>query len=515
MRRDTSLDRNTRAGDGPRADSRDAAVRSSSRVALLPAVRGLVLLVAVALAPFAARAGEPSADEQPLQVVVRLRASGEIEAALTKAQELVRTAGAPVEAHLAYQDLMRDLGREEQATNEYKTRAKAEGATADDLFLHARMLRGMKAVTQYRAALKLDATHFRSLCGIGNAQLETGDLRGAEKSFDAARAAKPESGIPWNGLGRSAEARGDRVGAETNYRKAIELAASLTVARVNLGVLLLGTARPKEAMTVLEEAAKAAPKDPLPLVAQGVAHLRSGRDEDALKSFEAALALDSRSAATLEMLAGTYINLNKLDLAAKAVAKALEIAPNSASVQTCAASLALAQADAGAARAAAERAIAIDDDRAMAHFLLARALERQGETKKAEPAYRRAVKIEETNAVFVRGLAQFLGRQDRWKDAVKAFQRVAELSGQAPDALYDLALAEVGANEPKKAVETLEKVVAAQPDHVNAWLKLGILYRERLSDEKKALRAFREHIENGGKDARVRTWIAELEKALK
>ena len=138
-----------------------------------------------------------------------------------------------------------------------------------------------------------------------------------------------------------------------------------------------------------------------------------------------------------------------------------------------------------------------------------------GDAKKAEASYRRAVKIDETSAVFVRGLAQYLGRQGRWKDAVKAFQRVVELTSSSAESVYDLALAQVGANEPKAAAETFERLLAAHPEHLDGWLKLGVLARERLRDERRALRAFRTYVEKGGKDARVRTWIAELEKNAK
>ena len=475
-------------------------------------IRLVLLALALAQAPRSAWAGEPPADEPPLLSVQRLREAGDLAGAASKASAIAHTAGAAVEAHIAYQDLMRDLGRDAPLAVEYRDRARSETATADDLYLFARLLRGAKAVAQYRAALRADPAHFRALCGLGNELIDAADLRGAEKAYSEARTARAESGLPWNGLARVAEAKGDRAAAETGYRKAIELSPKLIVARVNLAVLLVALGRSKDALAVLDAAAAAAPKDPLPLVARGVVAIKDGRDEDAVRAFEAALAVDGRSVATLAMLASTYLNLNKLDLAEKAVTRALEIAPNTASVQVSAASLRLAKGEVAQARTAAERAVALDDQNPTAQFVLARAMERGGDARKAEAAYKKAVKLEETNPVFVRALAQYLGRQDRWKDAVKSFERVVELSRCSPESLYDLGLAQVGAAEPKRAVETFEQLVAMQPDHLNGWLKLGILYRERVRDAKRALKALRTYQEKGGKDARVKTWIAELDK---
>src|SRR5262245_4864306 len=253
-----------------------------------------VAIVALVLmsAPRSARAEEPGGGEGALDAITRLREAGDLAGAATRAAALVHEPGATLEAHVAYQDLMRDLGKEAALETEYRARARSEGAGADDLYLLGRLVRGAKAAAQFRAALRADPAHFPSLCGLGNAALETGDVRTAEKAFADARALRPQSGLAANGQGRVAEAKGDRSGAEAAYRKAIELAPKLTVARVNLAVLLVAAGRAKEAQAVLDEAAKAAPRDPLPLVARGSALLREGHDAEASAAFKDALAVD-------------------------------------------------------------------------------------------------------------------------------------------------------------------------------------------------------------------------------
>jgi Tfp pilus assembly protein PilF len=482
---------------------------------MIKSIHVAFVALALTLAPRSGRAEEPSGGAPSLDSIARLREAGDLTGAATQAAALVHAPGASLEAHVAYQDLMRDLGKEAALEAEYRARARSEGAGADDLYLLGRLVRGAKAVAQFRAALRADPAHFPSLCGLGNAALEAGDVRSAERAFGDARALRPESGLAWNGTGRVAEAKGERASAEAAYRKAIEFAPKLVVARVNLAVLLVGAGRTRQAQDVLDEAVKVAPRDPLPLVARGAALLREGREEEASKAFKDALAVDGKSVATLTMLAGTYVNLNKLELAEKAVADALALAPRSVTVRVGEASLLFAKGDGAGALAAAEKALQLDGDCAAAQFLCARSLERLGESRKAESAFRRAVKADETNAVFVRGLAQFLAREGRWKDAVGSFHRVVELTNASSQSLYDLGLAQLGANEPKKSADTFERLLAAQPDFTEAWLKLGIVCRDRLRDSKRALRAFRSYVQNGGKDARVKNWIAELEKTAK
>src|SRR5262245_27815012 len=67
----------------------------------LPFLRRALAVLVLALFTQPLLAGEPQGDEPPLLAVARLREAGDIEAALTKAQALVREASAPVEAHVA------------------------------------------------------------------------------------------------------------------------------------------------------------------------------------------------------------------------------------------------------------------------------------------------------------------------------------------------------------------------------------------------------------------------------
>src|SRR5262249_41854537 len=67
-----------------------------------------------------------------------------------------------------------------------------------------------------------------------------GDLVGAEAEFRRAVELKPDRAEPHNGLGNVLRDRGDNAGAEAEYRRAVELEPDHADTHYNLGVLLGG-----------------------------------------------------------------------------------------------------------------------------------------------------------------------------------------------------------------------------------------------------------------------------------
>ena len=58
-------------------------------------------------------------------------------------------------------------------------------------------------------------------------------------------------------------------------------------------------------------------------------------------------------------------------------------------------------------------------------------------------------------------------------------------------------------------VVALEQAVAARPEFIEAWLRLGNECRLRLGDADRARRAYRRYLELGGDDPRIRRWVEE------
>ena len=56
----------------------------------------------------------------------------------------------------------------------------------------------------------------------------------------------------------------------------------------------------------------------------------------------------------------------------------------------------------------------------------------------------------------------------------------------------------------------VERVVEEEPDNLDAWMNLGLLYHEKLKDKRRAQAAYREYLRRGGKDPRVGKWLSEV-----
>jgi Flp pilus assembly protein TadD len=116
----------------------------------------------------------------------------------------------------------------------------------------------------------------------------------ARRAFERAVAADTSSVEYVVNLGNAKRASGDRSGAETAYRSALELDAGSANALNGLGVLLVETGRPAEAVPVFE---KAVTSDPTLWEARlnlGIALQTAGQLDAAAAAYRAVLAAPAR-----------------------------------------------------------------------------------------------------------------------------------------------------------------------------------------------------------------------------
>lgn len=477
------------------------------RIALAILVAGTALWAAPR-----AHAGEPGAVEVSLASIDKLRKAGDVEGAARRAEALVASHPDALTAHVTYQDLEIALGQEKAVLDIYRKRARDADDDPDAHYLLARLLRGRAAETEYRAALKLAPDHFWALCGLGQECTEMGKLSHAQTPLVRAAEIDPRSAVPPNLLGRLAEADGRPIDAEKHYRDAVALDESLVIARVNLAVLLTGTRRVDEAKIELARARELAPKDTMPLLALGMAHMAAGQPEEAAKAYEEALRIDARSVDSLNLLANAYFNLEQLPLAEKALERAREIDPDRAETHVNLALLHLLRAENERAEFEASTALKLDPESAEATYMIGLAWERAGKTKKAESQYRKAAKLAPTNPVYPRAMAQMYESMGKWREAIRSYKEVVDLTDGAVCALFDLGLAYAGAGKARQAADCLERVVEVDPNHVDGWFNLGVLFHVDLREKEQAARCYREYLDRGGTDTRVRDWLASLTK---
>ncbi len=465
-----------------------------------------------------AAAGGASAKDAPpaslsteLAVIHRLRARGEYDQALLRASRLVADHPESLAAHVAYQDLRLARGEGEALRRLYREAATGEDATADDLYLYARLLDGRRALPVLRRALKLDPRHYWALCALGNEYAKRHRPKDAEKALILARKVDPDSPVAVNALGWLAESGGDLGKAEMYYREALVLDERFVPALINLGLLLVRKGGYKEAEKVLERARLLAPADPMPLIGIGMARAANHDPIGALVFYKKAVALDSLNVVSLNLLFSMYLRLGHHDLARAALDRALRADPVNETTLLNMAYLELSGGRPSLALTWAAKALDAHPESAYAWYFRGLCLEYGGDAKGAEKAYRKAAGIDKGNPDYPRALGALYASGKRWREALRAYAKAAELAGETPASLMDLAFAYLGAGDARRAARLFEKVLKAEPGNLDAWMNLGLLYQEKLKDRGRARKAYREYLRRGGRDPRVRTWLEELD----
>jgi len=447
-----------------------------------------------------------------LRLVARLQSEGRHDMALTLASRLVSVNPDSLDAHLAYQDLRIASGGTAALVREYLKRTTGSEVTADDVFLHARLLTGRRALSGLKRALKLDPNHFPALCAYGARQVDAGDVEGAEKTLAHARRQNPRSQVPVNLLGRAAEQRGDTGAAERLYRAAGKLAPNDPLPALNLGVLLVGAGRHEEAGDALARAIVLDPSDPMPLLVLGMLFAARGDFDKALVEYRKAVELESNTIESLNMLGSAYLGLEQFDLARESFTKALEAEPSSVETLLNLCYLELRENKVDDASAWVRKARKLDPRSAQASYFAGLCDELLGRQKSAERFYRRAVDLDKGNPDYWRALGTFYSNLTRYRDAVKAHEKVVELTDRSSASLIDLAFARVGRGDYRGALSCFEEVIDQDPDNLTAWLNIGLICQEKTSDRKRAIVAYEEYLKRGGTDERVPKWLGELKR---
>jgi Flp pilus assembly protein TadD len=474
-------------------------------------MRTFLSICLVAMLASAANAEEAGLVDD-LRLVARLKSEGRHDMALTLASRLVAVNPDSLRANLTYQDLRLARGQKRELIREYSRAAAKSEATADQVFLYARLLDGRRAISGLKRALKIDPKHFPAMCALGARLIGSGDGEEAEEILVRARRVRATSAVPVNLLGRLAESRGDAKHAESRYREAADIDPTDPLPRLNLAVLLVGQRRYPEARTLLAAVRKLDPADPMPLLVAGMVMAAEGDFEAALTQYREALELKTNTVASLNMLGSAYMGLEQFDLARKAFAKALVEEPKRVATVLNLCYLCLRENDVAKATAWAKKARKIDSRSAQACYFAGLCEEFSGKQKAAERSYKRAVDLDPENPGFHRALGTYYSNRTRYRDAVRAYERAAELTDRSPAALTDLAFAHVGAGSPKKALACFEEVVAKEADNLTAWMNIGLLCQEKLSDPEKAAHAYEEYLRRGGKDERVKEWLGKLKR---
>ena len=308
----------------------------------------------------------------------------------------------------------------------------------------------------------------------GNIELERKDPAGAITDLRAVLRDQPHSVGLLRTIARAYVANGDTALAEDSLRSAMEAAPADVATKVELAKLLAQTHRDEAAITILEDAVKQAPQDPMAREALVRAYLGANDLEAARRAAED-LKLTAPTLAAGPYLAGVVAGAQKrLDDAQKELEKALQLQPSAADALTALTKLDIQRGRAAVAVTRAKAVADADPKNFIARNLLgelyvatkepAKALESFAQATKTAPAwpvpyrnvammklasndvagaiaaYESALQPTQYDATLVTDLATLYERQNRIDDAIRVYDDLRHRNPQLDLAANNLAM---------------------------------------------------------------------------
>lgn len=339
------------------------------------------------------------------------------------------------------------------------------------------------AVASYRAALRLDPRYAQAQARLAETLTFQARARdsGWEEPIAACRKAialDPEDPDPHFHLAWLLSKQGNAAGSVGEYQAVLKLNAKYPGARLGLAMAHLESRNPAPALPLLESLVADEPQNASAHHHLGSAYAKAGDCRKAVVELERASGLDPKFAQTYYLLGGCYKQLGQPEAATKALRQFQELRKGA-------------------------------DGRMQAKFLAA-AAHRQaqaGQWEEAITSYRAALAASDDRSIAVDLSVALLKKGDA--------AAAAELLRQDSDplALYQLALAYTALQQPAKALETLDRALAAKPDLVEAIYQKGVLAAQS-GDLAKAEAWFRQAVSQRPDATEMRLqWIRFLEQS--
>jgi tetratricopeptide (TPR) repeat protein len=144
-------------------------------------------------------------------------------------------------------------------------------------------------------------------------------------------------------------------------------------------------------------------------------------------------------------------------------------------------------------------------------YFLGRVFEKEGDLKQAERQYRTALARNADNVAYMMALGAVLEKRGQGKQALTVYRNATKAAPDDEDAWIRCGHTASAEGKPEEAAKAFERALVLEPKNVRTMLSLGVVYEVGLRDREKAIETYREYIAAGGKDARVKKWLAALE----
>lgn len=333
------------------------------------------------------------------------------------------------------------------------------------------------AMQEFERATQANPNDFRGDLAIVAAHMSRRAFDDALKAWPRLEAKQPKNPLTYDIQGQIFAGKRDIPSARAAFEKAVSLQPTYLAAVNRLAALDVAEGKPDAARKRFEDAAKADPKNPRPLLSLGQLMMGTGAaPADVTSAFERATKADSTSIDARVALIGWLLRSGDPRRAVNVAQEAAAAFPDSRQVQ---------QALASAQLAAGETQQAIAN------------LQKQAATGQASP---------EVHVLLAR--AQMVNKNPQ--AAATALRRAVEARPDAINLRRELALTLVAANEPQRALEEVKRIRAAAPAGAQGaaaaalvegdvmaaqkkWTEAAAAYRQSLAANRNGLTVTRLH----------------------
>jgi len=256
--------------------------------------------------------------------------------------------------------------------------------------------------------------------------------------------------------GGEAVHRGDLATAESDFRRVIEAAPSLSDGYLGLGLTQLRQGNADDAIASLKQAIKLDPHLPGAHMFLGIAEYQIGRGAEAAESLRGEIAIQPKDTEALTWLGIVELGLGHPEDAIGPLDQAAVLTPKNENILYY-----KARAHHLVAEAAYKDLYQLDPDSVLVHRALGDTLANSGQAEKAIAEYEAAIKKQPNNPDLYEALGEQNQKISRVSAAIDAYEGELRFNANSAIALYNLGKIRVERGEPAVGVALLRRAEAA------------------------------------------------------
>lgn len=256
--------------------------------------------------------------------------------------------------------------------------------------------------------------------------------------------------------------------AETLWRTTLLHNPDSTIARNNLGRVLLDKDQPDETMRLCQSVLASHPNDVTAQFNLGDALLRKGQLDEAVGHLQKAMELQPSMAGIPYSLGAAYLKKGQMEPASRYFEKAIQLQPDFAGAYCNLGYALLQQGHRAEAVVAYAKALELDPRYALAHNDLGSILLQSGRTDEALAHFQQAAAILPTFAEARFNIAGIYLAQGRVDDAINQYEKTLEIRPDLAEAHYKLANIFAQQGRQAEAIPHYESALRTQPDSIGA-----------------------------------------------